>query len=311
MTPGLAELHLHLEGSLRAATIRQINPNLTQDEIGSRYRFTTFSEFLASFVWACRQLQEPEHYAIALRALLAELDEQDVRYVEITLSAGVVLLRGQPLEEVWAALREASAHPRITVRWIPDAVRQFGADAAIPVAEFAIRHREEGIAGFGIGGDEAKGPARAFAEVYRELRKAGLHLTAHAGEMAGPESIWAALEIGAERIGHGIRAVEDPVLVRHLADRRIPLEVCPTSNVRTGAVASWGTHPLRQLFDAGVPVTLATDDPALFGTTLVNEYAVASERLGFGASELDEIRTNGWRYGFDRPSSSSRQIAPQ
>jgi adenosine deaminase len=134
--------------------------------------------------------------------------------------------------------------------------------------------------------------------VFRFAKSAGLRLTAHAGETMGPESVWAALEIGAERIGHGIRAVEDPALLRHLRDRGIPLEVCITSNVATGAVESLAAHPVRRLYDAGVPITLNTDDPAIFGTTLSVEYALAARRFGFSEAELRGIAQNAFRYGF-------------
>ncbi len=166
------------------------------------------------------------------------------------------------------------------------------------VAEIAAGYVDDGVVSFGIGGDEERGPAGWFTDVYRFVRAKGLRLTAHAGETAGPESVWAALRLGAERIGHGIRAVDDPALMRHLRDENIPLEICISSNVATGAVPSLRAHPVRRLYDAGVPITLNTDDPGLFGTTLEKEYNLAAREFGFSERELAQIAENGFRYAF-------------
>jgi aminodeoxyfutalosine deaminase len=166
------------------------------------------------------------------------------------------------------------------------------------VAELAAVLVNDGVVSFGIGGDEERGPAEWFTEVYRFARANGLRLTAHAGETAGPESVWGAVRLGADRIGHGIRAVEDPALVRHLRDRKIPLEICISSNVSTGAVRSLADHPVRRLYEAGVPVILNTDDPGLFGTTLAREFELAASEFGFSEADLGQIVENGFRYAF-------------
>jgi adenosine deaminase/aminodeoxyfutalosine deaminase len=166
------------------------------------------------------------------------------------------------------------------------------------VFDFAAEHQPEGVVAIGLGGIEAEGPALWYRDLYAKARDRGLRLTCHAGETTGPESVWQALEIGAERIGHGIRAMEDPRLVQHLRDRQIPLEVCITSNVRTASVATLADHPVRKLFDAGVPIILNTDDPALFGCSLNSELDLARREFGFTETELQALAQNAWKFAF-------------
>jgi adenosine deaminase/aminodeoxyfutalosine deaminase len=167
------------------------------------------------------------------------------------------------------------------------------------VFDLAAERVGEGVVAIGLGGDEVRGPATLFADLFREARDKGLRLTCHAGEIAGPESVWQAIEIGAERIGHGIRAIDDPKLVAHLAEKKIPLEVCITSNLRTGAVASLAEHPVKRLFDAGVPIILNTDDPALFACTLTSEYELARSAFGFSEEQLEGLAKNAFAFAFD------------
>jgi adenosine deaminase/aminodeoxyfutalosine deaminase len=303
-----AELHLHLEGSIEPETLRELAPDLSLDEVRAQYTYQDFAGFLGSFEWVTRHLQRPEHYALITRRLLDRLARENVRYAEIIHSTGVVLWREQDPAAVFEAVRGAVEGSGVEVQWIIDAVRHFGVEHARRVAEFAASRVDDGVVAFGIGGDEARGPARLFQEAFRNARANGLRLTAHAGETTGPESIWEALEIGAERIGHGIRAIDDPVLVQHLRDHDIPIEVCLSSNVATGAVASLREHPVRRLFDAGVPITLNTDDPAMFRTTLTAEYELAARELGFSEQELRGIAANAFRYSFHKagPEATSR-----
>jgi len=295
----LQELHLHLEGAIQPETLREIDPALTLEEIARETSYTDFAGFIRSYVWVNRKLRSPGDYAIAARRLFEDLEAQGVSYAEVTLSAGVVLWKQQDLGAVFDAVAREAERSRIGVRWILDATRQWGAEAARPVFDFAAERIAEGVVAIGLGGFEAEGPAHWFRDLYAQARGRGLRLTCHAGETTGPQSVWDALEIGAERIGHGIRSIEDPRLVEHLRNRRIPLEVCITSNVRTGAVASLKEHPVKKLFDAGVPVILNTDDPALFACTLQSEFALAAREFGFTEDEIAQIAENARRYAFN------------
>jgi len=307
-----SELHLHLEGSIDSATIQLLEPGLTIPEIEQHFVFTDFLGFLQSFKWIAQRLRTPGDYGLITTSLLQRLEGEGIHYVELTLAAGVVIWKEQDLEAVFQAVRQASAASPVEVHWNLDSIRQFGPELAMSVAEFAVRHRDDSVVSIGIGGDEVAGPARWFADVYKYARENGLRLTAHAGETAGPDSVWAALAIGAERIGHGIRSIDDPVLVAHLRDNQIPLEVCITSNVMTRAVPSLERHPVRRLFDAGVPITLNTDDPGIFRTSLTREFEIARTHFGFSESELDSIRQNAERFRFvggAPPQSAPRPVA--
>jgi len=280
-------------------TIREIAPGLSREEVEAAFAYPDFLGFLKSYAWVCRRMTKPGHYAIATRRLLERLHEQNVRYAEITLSAGVVLFKKEEFPPIYEAVQREAVRSPVKVRWIVDAVRQFPLDDARLVLDLAAERVGDGVVAFGIGGDEARGPASLFKDLYAEARDRGLRLTAHAGESAGAESVWQALAIGAERIGHGVRSIDDPALVEHLAKHRIPLEVCLTSNVCTGVVRSIEEHPVRALYDGGVPIILNTDDPALFHTTLEREFEIASEVFGFTETELEGVVRNGFEFAFE------------
>ena len=302
----LAELHVHLEGSIEPETLVEIEPSLTREEIAAATVYTDFAGFLKAFVWVNKFLRRPSDYACAARSLFERLEAQGVTYAEVTLSAGVVLWKQQEFGPVFDAVAREAARSRIAVRWILDAIRQFGPEPARLVFNLAAERIDEGAVAIGLGGDEARGPAVWFGDLFKQARDRGLRLGCHAGEIAGPESVRQALAIGAERIGHGIRAIDDPGLVAHLAARRIPLEVCITSNVRTGAVASLEEHPVKRLYDAGVPIILNTDDPALFGCTLAGEYQLARTAFGFTAEQIEDLAKNAFAYAFDQRAAVGR-----
>jgi aminodeoxyfutalosine deaminase len=293
-----AELHLHLEGTVSPATLKELDPSLTDEEIGRSLQYNNFDGFIGAYVWVNRKLQTPADYALIARRLFGDLAAQGICYAEVIVSAGVILWKKQNLGTVFDALAEEADRSPVPIRWIFDATRQWGALAAKPVFDFAAENQHRGIVGIGLGGFEELGPARWFTVLFDQARERGLRLTCHAGETTGPQSVWDALAIGAERIGHGIRAIEDPRLIDELRSRDVPLEISISSNVRTGAVDSLGSHPVRRLFDAGVPIILNTDDPALFGCTLESEYGLAAREFGFTPDEQRLVAANSLRYAF-------------
>jgi len=293
-----AELHLHLEGSIEPETLHELDPATGLEEFRALYHYADFDAFLKAFGAIGKRLRTPGDYALITRRLLERLERQNVRYAEIIIAAGVVLWKGQEFGPIFDAVREAASESTVEVQWILDAVRQFGVEHVRGVAELAAARVDQGVVAFGIGGSEERGPAEWFADAFAFAKSAGLRLTAHAGESMGPESIWAALNLGAERVGHGIAAARDPELMRHLRERDIPLEICITSNLVTGVVACVADHPVRRLYDAGVPITLNTDDPAMFGCTLTGEYRLAAREFGFSEGEMRGIAENGFRYAF-------------
>jgi adenosine deaminase/aminodeoxyfutalosine deaminase len=296
--PPFAELHLHLEGSIDADLLCRLDPTLSRAQADAFYAFDNFPAFLQSFKSIVLRLREPDHYRLAARALFNGLHAQGIVYAEIIHSAGVNLWRGYNAHAIVEALIEEGRRAPLEVRWILDAVRQFGADHVYSTAQLAAHFAGDDVVAFGIGGDETGAPAQDLKPAYDLARRSDLRLTAHAGETSSAENVWDTLTLGVDRIGHGIRSIEDPKLIAHLAEHEIPLEISLTSNVKTGAVESLSAHPAKRLYDAGVPIVLNTDDPALFQTTLAGEYVVADKVLGFTPADLERLRQNAFRYAF-------------
>ena len=289
------ELHLHLEGAVPAATLVRLSsrsPNPIFPDIASvRARRQTLGSpeaFFGFYRDICRQLRSPADYGLAARGLVARLARENVRWAEVYVSPAVVEKIGLDWFDVRDALervfQEHEAKGRGRVRVLLDFVRHWGPAAASRVLDLQAERPWPRVVGFGLGGDETAFPARDFEEVYRRGRKAGLLPVVHAGEWAGPGSVADALRfLKPARIAHGVRAAEDPALLRTLARAGIVCDVCPTSNLRTGAVARGVDHPLRRMLSARVRVTLSTDDPGLFGTTLLGEFRRAASWGATGA----------------------------
>jgi adenosine deaminase len=299
-----AEIHLHLEGSIDLDTLvairgrrRRLTSEGERRRLEALYRHDGFIGFLTHFASVCEELGDPEDLALATTRLSERLGAQRVRYAEVMCSPGIFVRRGIPppeiLDAVTAAGTAAAKNGGPRLQWILDSVRQWGPAAFEPLVEHAAAFSTRGVVGVGIGGDESAWKAKDFALAYREARRLGLRTTAHAGEFAGPESVWEAIEVlQVDRIGHGIRAVEDERLVGLLVEKRVPLECCPTSNLATGIVADWGAHPIPALVRAGVFVTVGSDDPAMFGTTLLKEWEALHHELGLTVEQVLRVGRN-------------------
>ena len=305
-----AELHLHLEGSVEPVTLVELMRSHGMDstslvEVERLYRYTDFTGFLRAFKDVTEHLRAPEDYELIAYRLMERLKSQNVLHAEVFVSVGVCLWRKQDFAPIFEGLERGRQRGErdfgISLLWIFDAVRQFGAEKANKVLDLAIQFRDRNVVGFGVGGDERQGPPELFKDVYARAGEHGLHLTAHAGESAGPESIWGALNLKAERIGHGLTAEQDPELMEELARRQTPIEICVTSNVRTGCCADVAQHPVRRYFDDGLMLALNTDDPAMFRTSLVQEYQLAQEAFGFSDEHLRELARNSFEASFLRP----------
>lgn len=303
------ELHLHLDGAMSLPwLLERIGrvpdpPCRTLAELEARLRYRDFAEFIERWVWKCGFLDRYADFESLAESVLGDLAARGVVHVEPFFSPGDYVKNGLEIVGlVEAVLRGAERARRATgigFGLIVDLIRDHGPAVAARRLDEITPYRGQGIVAVGLGGSEAKFPAGDFAAVYAEAARRGFRRTAHAGEAAGPESVAAALEhLGAERIGHGIRAVEDPALVARLARDGVPLEVCPTSNVRTGVVASYAAHPLRRLFETGVRVTVNSDDPTFFGATLLDELELCVTTLGFEPAELGTMAEHAARAAF-------------
>jgi aminodeoxyfutalosine deaminase len=311
-----AELHVHLEGSIQPATLLKLAernrvelPATTERGVREWFTYRDFDHFIEIYVTISRCLASAEDYELISYELGEELAAQNVQYAEVTFTPSTHgISRGVPHDTYFRGLAAGRKRVRdtfgIEISWVFDMeYKVANLERARQVADYtlgaALDGKNDGVVALGLGGVEIGHSFEHLAPYFERARAAGLHAAPHAGEIVGPENIWGAIQVlGAERIGHGVRAIEDPALVRYLARRGIPLEVCPTSNIRLGVFPSLAEHPLRALYAAGVAVTVNSDDPPLFNTTLTQELLLLHEPFGFDLAAIDDIVLNGVRHSF-------------
>jgi aminodeoxyfutalosine deaminase len=298
------ELHVHLEGTVRPATLLEIArrndyalPADTVEGVAALYDFRDFAHFIEVWVLTTNALQKTEDFRQVLVDYAAEASSHGAVYLEGIFSPAERARRGVRWEDMFEGYCDGAEEAReqhgIEVRLTPDVTRGFSLEEAEETVRWAARYRDRGVVGMGLGGLEAEFPPEPYAEVFERAQAEGLASVPHAGEVAGPASVRGALDsLGAVRVRHGIRAAEDPGLVSELRDREVVLDVCPISNVRTGAVRSLEEHPLQRLVTAGVHCSVSTDDPAMFDTDLTRDHEAAST-LGLSPRSAYEAGVRG------------------
>ncbi len=321
-----AELHVHLEGSILPATLLVLAerngvalPANSLEGLRDFFRFRDFDHFVEIYGTISRCLKTAEDFELIAYEFGSEMARQNSRYAEVTFSAAFHHHQGIPdnvfLDGLTRGRQRAQADFGVEINWVFDIIRSVPDPAlreryADYTASLAIENMGNGVVALGLGGAEAGYPAEWFAPYFGRALAADLHSDPHAGEIAGPESVWNAIRLlGAERIGHGVRSIEDPTLVAYLAEHRLPLEVNPTSNICLGVYPDLQAHPLRRLYDAGVPITVNSDDPPLFNTTLNGEVALLAEPFGLDLAAIDDILLNGVRHSFMPPARKEAVLA--
>ncbi len=303
------ELHVHHVGSASPRTVSELaarHPGPVPSDLAALrefYTFRDFAHFIEVYLSVVDLLREPEDIRLLTYEVAGDMAAQNIRYAELTLTPWTSVQTGIPIEAFVEAVedaRVAAEHDHgVVLRWIFDVPGEFGLPSAEDTVGYALQHGPGTLVGFGLGGPEAGVDRPQFADVFARARAAGLHSVPHAGETTGPQTVWDALrDLGAERIGHGTSSVQDPALVDHLVEHRIPLEVCPTSNIATRAVDRLENHPIRELYAAGVNVTVNSDDPPMFGTTLNAEYEIAAQLLDLDEHGIADLARNAVRASF-------------
>lgn len=315
------ELHLHLEGAIPLPALWQLIEKYggskdvaTLEDLQARFQYSDFDHFIATWVWKNGFLREPEDFAFIAEAVARHLAAQNVRYVEAFYSPPDFTGPSLTVASITDAMRQGLDRVSgIEVALIADLVRDYGPARAVTTLDALCEVRDRGVIGIGIGGTEHKYPPELFTGIYERARAAGFRTSAHAGEAAGPASVWGAIRaLQVDRIGHATRAVEDSALVEYLADTKIPLEMCPISNVRTAVVPGLAEHPIRAFVDRGLLVTVNTDDPAMFQTSLADEYRQLVAVHSFSRHEIRDLISNAVTASWladDRKAALRRNLA--
>jgi adenosine deaminase len=312
------ELHLHLEGAIPYEVLWELvrkyggDPQVPDKAaLFRKFEYKDFPHFIETWIWMIQFLREYEDFTLFAEAVARDLANQNIRYAEAFYSPPDFVRRGLQVQRLTEAIRAGlNRVPEIEIALIADVVRDLGPENAALILAQLNEVRSLSVIGIGLGGSEQRFPPEPFEKVYAEARRLGFHTTAHAGEAAGPESLWGAIRsLQVERIGHGVRADEDKELLTYLVETQLPLEVCPLSNVRTGVVRSIEEHPARALFERGVFITINTDDPKMFGNSLAEEYRLLEECLGFSRPELRSLILNGISASWLQPERKTAMIA--
>jgi aminodeoxyfutalosine deaminase len=314
-----AELHVHHVGSASPATVAELarrHPGTVPsdlDELRDFFKFRDFAHFIEVYLAVVNLVREPEDVRLLTYEIAAEMAGQNIRYAELTCTPYTNVRAGVPIEAFVEAVEDARLAAQrdhgVRLQWIWDVPGEFGVEAAAATVSY-LERAPSSLVGFGLGGPEIGVPRPQFQPYFEQALALGLHSVPHAGETTGPETVWDALRLlGAERIGHGTTSTQDPVLLDHLVAERVPLEVCPTSNIATGAVAALDEHPIKEMYAAGAVVTVNSDDPPMFGTTLNREYEIAAALLGLDEDGIAELARNGVRSSFTTPAAKLSLLA--
>ncbi|MGY1455060.1 adenosine deaminase [Streptomyces sp. SS8] len=299
-----AELHVHHVGSASPRIVAELaarHPNSAvpadEDALAEFFTFSDFAHFIEVYLSVVDLVRDAEDVRLLTYEVARDMSRRNIRYAELTVTPYSSTRRGIPerafMEAIEDARRAAAAELGVTLRWCFDIPGEAGLEAAEETARLACELRPEGLVSFGLGGPEVGVPRPQFKPYFDRAIAEGLHSVPHAGETTGPQTVWDALNsLRAERIGHGTSSVRDAELLAYLAEHRIPLEVCPTSNIATRAVASLDEHPIAEMVKAGVLVTVNSDDPPMFGTDLCTEYEIAARLLGLDAAGVAELAKN-------------------
>lgn len=289
------ELHVHLEGALPHRSLFDLiqkyggDPSLPDPTaLAGRFQYKNFAQFIEAWSWKNQFLREYEDFSHIAEFTARDMANQNIRYAEMFFSPSLFVRHGLEVQELTHAVRTGlSRVPEIEILLIADLVRDHGWESEMTILKRLNEVKEDGVIGIGLGGSEHEFPPEPFQSLYEEARLMGFHVNAHAGEASGPESIWGAIRrLHVDRIGHGTRAHEDPELLDYLREHRIPLELCPISNVCTGVVSTLNEHPIREYFEHGLIISVNTDDPTMFGNSLAKEYELLAKECGFTRQEI-------------------------